>query len=221
MITRAAFLALVAVFASAIHAEELEVTLSGEASLLNGSSTVPVTPFTISYMFNTDAAQLTQVEFGAINGPLGGPIVLNDFIANFPVVNYTQTFGGMTTVSSQGMGHFNLDLLGPDGYQMFGSGGAPAGIPGFGFDIFAGPVITQAQYMGFKDPLADVLGLFTPASSLGGDAIAFANGDVWALVGSISVSEHSVSVPTPEPIVLFIAGLLGLIAARARPVARR
>ena len=221
MITRAAFLALAAVFAAAGHAEELQVTLSGEASVLNGTSTVPVTPFTISYMFNTDSAQLTQVEFGPINGPLGGPIVLNDFIADFPVVNYTQIFGGVTTVSPQGVGHFNLDLTpGGGGYQMFGSGGPTAGSPGFGFDIGVEPLITQAQYMAFKDPLADVLGLFTPASSLGGDAIAFANGEEWALIGSISVSERSVSVPTPEPIGLFVAGLLGLIAARARPSAR-
>lgn len=220
MITRVALLALVAVFASAIHADELEVTLSGEASLLSGSSTVPVTPFTISYMFNTDSALLTQVEFGQVNG--GGPTVLLGLVADFPITNYTQTFGGVTTVSPQGAGHFNLDLQpGANGYQMFNSGGPAAGSPGFGFDIGVTPLITQAQYMAFTDPLADILGLYTPASSLGGDAVAFVNGDVWSLVGSLSVTESSVSVPTPEPIVLFVAGLLGLIAARTRFIARR
>jgi hypothetical protein len=211
MIIRIALLALAAVAASAVDAEELHVTLSGEACTPFGECDSNFQPFAISYMFNTNAAQLSQIEFE----PNGGQNVLFGFVANFPVVNYRQTFSGQTTGSPHGMGHFNFDFTG-DGYQWFGSANTDSG--GFSVEGPAMPVITQAQYMAFKDPLADMLLFYSPLR-VGMFPIANVGNSQWFLIDS-TLAVKSTPVPTPEPMLLFATGLLLAVIARA-PVALR
>ena len=163
MVNRVGLLAVAAAFACSVHAEELQVTVSGEACLLsnactaalfNGGSTsgVAISPFTITYLLNTASAQLQNPEFGSN--------VLQYFNANFPVTSYTETIGSHTTFAAAGSGNFEfMNPSGPaqnNGYQMFGSaGGGCSGCSGFSFDHGVAPSVTQAQYMSFSDPLAD------------------------------------------------------------------
>jgi hypothetical protein len=206
MNARVAFLAVVAAFCAQVHAQELQVTLTGQAC-------TPVIddpcvgaghqegPFSISYRIDTAEAQMSQLYF-----PPGG--FLAGWSATVPVTDYTETIWGKTSVGLTGIGTFSL-AGGNTGIGQFsaGAGGtvAPSAPFGYGLDIGMDAPTTQQQYLAQSDPLEYLLlKYFSTPQRLGGDA----ESDYSFLIGFMTIVP--VSVPTPSPVFLFITGFLGL-----------
>jgi hypothetical protein len=202
MHARFALLASAAVFfCTQIHAQELQVTLTGEAcSPLVGNPCVGAghteSPFTISYQVDTAGVQLSQLAFTS-SGLLAG-FVLS---APAPVTGFTETIGGQKLAGSPTSAGFSLD------FSQFAAW--VNGTPAYYLDIGVSPPITEQQLAAQSDPLEFILltYLSTP-QPLGGDAVS----DNSQLVGSITVAP--VSVPDPAPVILLLIGLTGLAISR-------
>jgi hypothetical protein len=163
----------------------------------------------MSLDLNTNAAQLSQIEFGTV----GGQSVLRSLTAIIPVTNFRETIGSQTTFAPNGSMNFDFILLNPS-YQWIGgvSGGVSHGpfIPSLSWDLPVSPAITQAQFESLHDPLAVMLETYTPVHLAA--MPAFTNG----LVIDGRTSTMTFTVPTPPILPLLASGLLALGFTQAR-----
>jgi hypothetical protein len=205
---RTALLAIaLALAATALRAEELQVTVHGVASCVIESCNPQTTftgPFIVSYDVNTLSGIQTptflQNELLVFNAA-------SLSITHFSVIvdGHTIAFAPHTT------GAFRFLAESAGTYQFTGGAGPEPG-GSFAFEAAVSPVLTEAQFMALKDPLADMLLLYRspPGSPCGVNCELFPSH--LTLNGTLTVTR----VPTPVPLSLSLAGLVGLALSRRR-----
>jgi len=196
------------VAATAIRAEELQVRVHGTAIcdpiLGCNPQTTPSGPFSVSYDVNTRSG--TQTRFFLQNELL----VFN--ADSLSITNFSAIVDGHTLFfapHTSGLFRFLVESRGI--YEFTGGAGpAPGGV--FGFEAAVSPVLTPAQFLALKDPLADMLLLYrSPPGGPCGTIDCVLTPDL-QLIGTMTITR----VPTPEPLSLFLAGVVGLALSRRR-----
>jgi MYXO-CTERM domain-containing protein len=216
-----------ALVGTAGHAEELQWTITGNVQCLigiqecNGQATNG--PGSVTFDLNTLSATLTPTF---AHNPPGGPAgdILVNLDASFPITNYLaivngQTFG-FAANGSGSLGCFGFPV-GKTNYECSGMFSPSHGLGAYSFGDNETWIatLTEAQYKALKDPLAAILlsntGPPGVVCSFGGGSICFMDQGPAGSVGF--VSKFIVTpVPTPGPLALFLAALVGLALSRRR-----
>jgi len=213
---RTLVLSLVAVVSLPVSAQQLQVTISGDACVFVSSITecnvsgAYTTPATISYDIDTRSGQQTfhvgQPGFGT-----EGDVLIDYEAANLVVTNYSAILGGQThAFAAHTTGSFGFAVEGADAYDF--AGGVNPAKGGFNFDSFASPLVSATEFATFDDPLASLLLKYRSPSDAAFCGVCLLDG--FPLVGQMTIT----AVPSPGPLVLFVAGLVGLALSRRNRV---
>jgi len=212
---RTALLAgILALAATALRAEEFQFTLHGTTDCFfdDAACNQPMTgPTTITFDFNTREG-MASANFGPYPPPPPDPIVVEGSV---PITNYLATVNGHNVnfaPSGFSFGCFGPVL--PNHYECNGGFGQVA----FDDNELWIKVLTEDQFNSFKDPLASIL-LLNP-NSFCGFVSSICSFDLPSgrtqLFGPWTVTP----VPTPGPLLLFLAGFVGLALSRRRKQVR-
>lgn len=209
---RTALLAgMLALAATALRAEEFQFTMQGFTSCIGDSLTCsgPTGPATISFDFNTRQG-MASYNPGPYPPPPPDPTVL---VASVPITNYLATVDGHTVSFIAHGASFGFGCFGPVLPTFYECGG---GFGNVGFDdseIWI-HTVTEAEFNSFKDPLASILSNTGRGFCGGVSSIC----TMFTSAGNVQpFGQWTITpVPTPGPLLLFLAGLVGLALSRHR-----
>ena len=197
--------------ATALHAEEFQFSFSGSATCPDPSLPCngPTGAATITFDFNT-LQGMANYNPGPYPPPPPDPTVVS---ASVPITNYLATVDGHTVGFAAHGDSFSFGCFGPVLPTFYECGGN-FGQVGFGDEELWIHTLTEAQFNSFKDPLASLItsGGVAFCGAVSGICIMEAPAGNVELFGPWTFTP----VPTPGPLLLFLAGLVGVIVSRRR-----
>jgi hypothetical protein len=198
---------------TAIHAEEFQFTFQGDAECYFATACNPATTgaATITFDFNTLNGS-ASANFGPYPPSPPDPTVLEGSV---PITNFYAAVDGRTVGFPAPGGNFDFGCFGPVLPNHYECAGGANGLSFFDNELWI-KTLTEEQFNSFKDPLASIF-LLNPDSFCGEvSSICMFDqpGGNLQLFGSWSITP--VSVPTPGPLLLFLAGLIGLAISRRK-----
>jgi MYXO-CTERM domain-containing protein len=202
---------IVALAGAPLRAEEFQFTLRGTTDCFFGTTCNPAMtgPTTITFDVNT-LEGMASYNPGPYPPPPPDPIVLEGSV---PITNYLATVNGHTVGFAAHGGDFSFGCFGPvlpNHYECSGGFGQVS----YDDNELWIQTVTEAEFNSFKDPLASIF-LLNPNSFCGGvsSICSFDQpSGTTQLFGPWTITP----VPTPVPLSLFLAGVVGLALSRRR-----
>lgn len=201
----------VALAGAPLHAEEFQFTFQGTADCIPGTTCNPAMtgPTTITFNMNT-LDGIARYNPGPYPPPPPDPTVLEGGVA---ITNYLATVNGHTVgFAAHGSG-FSFGCFGPVLPNHYECNGGFGQVNYDDNELWI-QTLTEAEFNSFKDPLASIF-LLNPNSFCGGvsSICSFEQpSGRTQLFGPWTITP----VPTPVPLSLFLAGLVGLAFSMRR-----